>query len=704
MKEHFRVNPGDRIDVCSMRLARVQTLPALLGVASTRWLPPLARLAGDSAVVGWGLKPSGVRAQTLAARSGASLFLLEDGFLRSVGLGVQGDPALSIVLDNTGVYYDATCASRLETMLVDGHDAGMFGDGVSALSDCWERAAQCIDRIVTARLSKYNFSPEVDLAPTEHPRVLVVDQTAGDMSIELGLADAASFERMLDAAVAENPEAEILVKVHPDVIVGKKKGHLLEVARQRRLTLLAESMNPIRLLEQVDRVYVVTSQLGFEALMVGKPVFCFGAPFYAGWGLTDDRVAIPRRGVARTLEEVFAAAYILYPRYVDPATGQRCEIETVIDYLAIQRYWHERNRGRLFCVGFRPWKRQFVRTFLAGPDNQIEFVRSASQARRKGFDADARLVVWGEREPADIRALAHEHGVAIERMEDGFLRSSGLGSDFTAPLSLVVDGRGMYYDPRQPSDLEHLLTTADIDETLCVRARDLRQRIVQLGVSKYNFGPQDELDIAPQPGQRVVLVPGQVEDDISIRLGCPGPCTNRALLETVRAAWPGVYVIYKPHPEVLSGNRKGGVVLNPEEHLWDAVADNVSVDACLAVADEVHTLTSLVGFEALMRQLPVMVYGQPFYAGWGLTEDIYPVQRRQAYRRLTLDELVAATLILYPRYVDPKTNGFTTAEVVVDRLQEQVGRSVLARRLNQPWIVRQARKLWRLAVGVGYAR
>ena len=40
----------------------------------------------------------------------------------------------------------------------------------------------------------------------------------------------------------------------------------------------------------VDAVYVVTSTMGFEALLVGKPVTTFGVPWYAGWGVTDDRV------------------------------------------------------------------------------------------------------------------------------------------------------------------------------------------------------------------------------------------------------------------------------------------------------------------------------------------------------------------------------------------------------------------------------
>src|SRR5690606_7598479 len=100
-------------------------------------------------------------------------------------------------------------------------------------------------------------------------------------------------------------------KTHPDVLAGKKRGYL-EAVTGDRVRLWAKPVPPLDLLDAVDHVYTVTSQLGFEALMAGKPVTCFGAPFYAGWGLTDDRVAMPRRGRTRTVEQVFAAAYLRY--------------------------------------------------------------------------------------------------------------------------------------------------------------------------------------------------------------------------------------------------------------------------------------------------------------------------------------------------------------------------------------------------------
>lgn len=660
------------------------------------------RPARDAVRVGWGRKPSGRRAERLAKRYGVPALRLEDGFIRSVGLGVEGARPLSLIVDDLGIYYDTTRPSRLVEILNGGGDNDPLSD-----PRLIERARHCMQRIAAAGLSKYNHAPDPRGALGRTGRkqlVLVVDQTAGDLSVSLGQAAAKNFRAMYDAALAENPDAEILVKVHPDVIAGRKRGYLGALDKHPRVTMLVADVNPRALLERVDRVYTVTSQLGLEAVLAGKPVSVFGVPFYSGWGLTDDRARTQHAQRCRTALELFAAAYILYPRYLDPVSGQRCELEAVVEHLALQRHWYAQNRGRIYCVGFRPWKHGFVRKFLASPGNDVRFVRSARHARRRGFAADARLLIWGQRERPDVQALAQEFGVRIERMEDGFLRSIGLGSDFVAPLSLVVDRSGIYYDPRQPSDLEQLLAYAEIADAQRARARALRASIIDHGVSKYNFASSDSLPTRHATAKPVILVPGQVEDDVSVLLGCPGPKTNRELLEAVRQARPNGYILFKPHPEVVSGNRKGLVTARRGDRLWDAIVSDASVAECLDFADEVHTLTSLVGFEALLREVPVFTYGQPFYAGWGLTHDLIPLPRRLSKRRVTLEEMVAAVLILYPRYIDSASSEFTTPEAVVERIHEAASSGVPLLQLRQPRAVRQLRRLWRLIVGVQHVR
>jgi capsular polysaccharide export protein len=274
--------------------------------------------------------------------------------------------------------------------------------------------------------------------------------------------------------------------------------------------------------------------------------------------------------------------------------------------------------------------------------------------------AGATLAVWG-RNP-----LAGElpEGVKTLRLEDGFLRSVGLGADLVRPLSWVMDGRGIYYDATAPSDLEHLLQTARYDEAMLARAKVLRQSIVEHGLTKYNVGLAAWR--RPEGAKRVVLVPGQVESDASLAWGAPGLSQNLDLLRTVREANPQAHLVYKPHPDVVAGLRSQGRGEDAAARWCDEVVVDVAMGELLPQVDEVHTLTSLTGFEALLRGKQVVCYGQPFYAGWGLTQDALPAARRT--RRLTLDELVAGVLIGYPTYVSRTTGRFTTPERALEEL------------------------------------
>jgi capsular polysaccharide export protein len=426
---------------------------------------------------------------------------------------------------------------------------------------------------------------------------------------------------------------------------------------------LPHEVNVAAVLERANHVYTCTSDLGFEALLRGKKVTCFGVPFYAGWGLTDDRVMVPRRNTKRSLDELCAATLLVYPRYLHPVTRQRCSAEVMVEHLALQRRMFEANQSDFLCVGFTRWKRPFVRRYLGSPDNQVHFLNG----RRLAATHPAKntvLVRWASRPHDDVLQWANHHRVPVWNMEDGFLRSVGLGSNHTAPGSLVVDQQGIYYDPTRVSGLEHILQSLQFSSEELQLARQLRQQIVEARISKYNPHGERPLQISPQD-RRVIFVPGQVEDDASVLLGGVVVHDNGELLNAVRAHHPTAFILYKPHPDVSSGNRQGDIVPRGEQ-VWDQLVTDVPIDACLAVSHEVHTMTSLVGFEALLRELPVVTYGQPFYAGWGLTSDRAPLERRT--RRLSLDELVAGTLLRYPRYFSWSARSFCTASDMVSEL------------------------------------
>lgn len=616
-------------------VARIATLPTLLDDVD------LVHGHGSEPdiVLAWGRKPSALRAIDWAARRGLPVWTIEDGFLRSIGLG-DAEPPLSLLVDDVGIYFDGSAPSRLEHLVnaADGAEA-------APLIALWR----------ASRASKYNHAREVPDALADG-EVLVIDQTWGDASIRDGLAGPASFTRMLEAALDEHPASTIVLKVHPDVVAGRKRGHFdrLSGGAAARVRVLAGDAHPPGLLERAAAVYTVTSQIGFEALLWNRPLRTFGMPFYAGWGLSTDELPAPARRRPALLAALVEAALLRYPRYIDPETRRRGDAATLLRWIGWQRRQRERFPPQVHAIGFSRWKKPIVRAFLAG--SRVHFARDAH-----GIPADATVAVWGRRATTDLPASAR-----VLRIEDGFLRSVGLGADLVRPLSWVIDAQGLYYDATRRSGLEEVLATTNFSDEMCARARALRARILELGVTKYNVGAASWQ--RPAGVSEVVLVPGQVESDAALLLGSPQVRTNIGLLRAVRAMRPDAYVVYKPHPDVVAQLRRAGT----QEHLADRYCNecvtDAPIDTLLKQVDEVHVMTSLAGFEALLRGRRVVTHGAPFYAGWGLTEDLLQHPRRG--RQLSLEALIAGTLILYPTYVSRTSGHYAQAERALVELAE----------------------------------
>ncbi len=661
------------------------TLAPGRGVAAMRgleaFLPESARIvrasrptAETDSVLGWGFKPTARAARRMAAARGWPYLALEDGFLRSVGLGESGAPAMSLVVDDLGIYYDARTPSRLETLLNE--------DGWET-PDLIARAGALMGRVVGTGLSKTNTGvpmPPTALPFTSRRRVLVVDQTAGDASIAGGLANEAAFPAMLEAARRDEPGAEILVRRHPAVAAGLKRGCLPD-GILHDVEVLDGDWRVADILARMDAVYTVSSLTGFEALMRGLPVRCFGLPFYAGWGATQDEIACERRGPRRSVEAIFAAAYLIYARYRDPITGEPCQAEAAVERLIALRDHSDRNAGLTACFGFAPWKHATARAVLSSPRGRTTFHLTSEAALAAARLGEGRAALWAGGEKAATTVRLDRSPVRTLRLEDGFIRSRGLGSDFRPPVSLVVDDLGVYYDAGRPSRLEAILQNTAFDDALLARAGRLRERLVAAGLSKYNLWRETAAPPAWPSDRFKLLVPGQVEDDKSILKGCGDVRTNIGLLEAARRAHPNAFIIYKPHPDVEAGHRIGAVPKAALGGLADAVAWDMDIDACFSAADGVATMTSLAGFEALMRGKRVFTFGRPFYSGWGLTEDALDNPRRN--RALKLDALIAGALILYLTYLHPISGIPCQPEDVVDYLELQ--RAAPASAGSSPW-------------------
>jgi capsular polysaccharide export protein len=630
----------------------VAAWPHLAGLLGGRRIVP-ARTSpaarGAAAVLGWGNGATGRLADRLARRLGVPALKLEDGFIRSVGLGKDGAPTVSVGIDDEGIYYDATLPSRLERLLASRrwHDRRLIEAG----DRLW--------RLLTEqRLTKFNHLPDRRPPLGSGKRVLLVDQVRGDRSIAATGAHAGTFERMLAAALAERDAASLVVRTHPDVAAGRARGHLAGLARSAGVEVVDGSHNPHALLDIVDEVWTVSSQLGLDGLLRGKKVVCFGTPFYAGWRLTEDRpdaghsATEGRRGVQRSIPELVAATFLLYCRYADPVSRRPIDAFAAAERIADWR------RKRLAAsaqvtvgVGFSRWKRDAAASFLAGDRVGVRFA-SPRRSQQIARSTNARVCAWGRRGGDALESACREAGVPFFRVEDGFIRSVGLGAALTRPGSLVIDGIGLHYDARRPSGIDALLASGRIDQAMRARARRLRNKILEQGMTKYNLEQSAAFDLRARAGaRRVLLVAGQVPGDASLVLGAGDVRSNGDLIGAVREASPGAHVVYKRHPDLVAGHRRWGWAERQLDGLADRVVTQGSMAELSAMADEVHVISSLAGFEALLRGAKVVCWGWPFYAGRGLTDDRVPLP--SARQHCTLDELVAAALILYPSYIDP---------------------------------------------------
>ncbi|WP_319496815.1 beta-3-deoxy-D-manno-oct-2-ulosonic acid transferase [uncultured Cohaesibacter sp.] len=338
-----------------------------------------------------------------------------------------------------------------------------------------------------------------------------------------------------------------------------------------------------------------------------------------------------------------------------------------------QPFWKSRP-AVIYGVGF--WNRKSVRGMLARLPERPRFFWSFESAVSAAQRNGACLFAWTTRLHPEQRDRCETLGIPVVNVEDGFIRSVGLGAAFVPASSLIMDGRGIYYDASRPSDLEWMLEHDEVGADERFRGAALREVLIARGVSKYNVGDDGQSRVSfPAEGHRI-LVPGQVSDDASIKTSHSetldlqsGENPNLQLLRKARERNPDAFILFKPHPDVTSGLRNGAVSQKDMLHYADAVETDVDIIRLINQCDSVETICSLAGFEALLRGKTVVAHGQPFYAGWGLTLDQTPIERRT--RKRTLEELVYLTLIRYPNYVSPVSFLRCSAEEVVSALAER---------------------------------
>ncbi len=651
----------------------------------------------NTTIVGWGYKPTADKARHIAKQKNLPYWALEDGFISWLNHPSQSKPSqrLSYIIDKQGIYYDASKPSGIDFCL-----GFINGEEVDCKKINFDEARieGLKQQLIKLKISKYNQARAdfpiwlEQLKQNKTPIILLVDQTFNDASIEYSGGNERSFKAMFAWGIEklkENSTANIILKVHPDVILGNKKGYLYELLLEakanphlyelvKRIHLLSEDVSPTDLIALSNKVATVSSQLGFEALWQNKSVSCFAWPFYAGRGLTEDLAAgsVPYVRENSTLNKLIHAALILYPIYLHPDTQKECEIEDILNYLQAHFLTRNLKCDRLLIPNVSLWKRSFIPEFIASSSATLTYGKTFN-------DRDTELV-WGMKAPLSD----NEHW----RMEDGFIRSVGLGADLRRPTSLVLDDLGIYYNGKQSSRLEQLLNHYDMNDYEHQRTQKLLALVQQSAITKYNVESVCGDDLsrlkAAANGREVLMITGQYQQDLSMQYGTLDIKSNMALLQLVRSEFPDAFIIYKEHPDVHSGVRPGKLDISDVLEFANEYVANINITSLFNITDRVCTICSLSGFEALMRGIKVNTYGLPFYAGWGLTSDYLPIERRD--RAINLNMLVYASLVLYPRYINWQTRSITAVESVIQQLSLESQQNVL---LKTSWAARQGRKI-----------
>jgi len=285
----------------------------------------------------WGLKKTipGILTDKLADIFNKKKLYIEDGFIRSINLGLSGEPTLSVISDDISLYYDSTIETSFQKFL--NSDFTLTNEQSSDVD-------LAIKLILNNKISKYNNTSidRFEISEKNSKKILLVDQRYGDYSVIKGGADESSFRAMLNYAIVNYPDYEIIIKKHPDSKFDGQESYLssdlIASFKNSNIKVLTDEINPYTLFEEVKKVFVVTSQMGFEALLAGKEVHCFGVPFYCGRGLTFDHLSVPvYMRQPRSLKEIFYTAYFAFTSYYSPTKDERCDIFEVISYILDRR-------------------------------------------------------------------------------------------------------------------------------------------------------------------------------------------------------------------------------------------------------------------------------------------------------------------------------------------------------------------------------
>lgn len=608
----------------------------------------------DCVFVVWGLfQPDDLESYALEHQ--IEVMRMEDGFIRSSGLGANHVLPYSICIDKSGIYFNSRRRCDLENTLLHYN----FDADPELLAE----AEICIGLVKKNKITKYNgFQDPISskiYGKKKGSRILVIGQVEDDQSVVFGCDRPITNNDVVRIAQQENPGAQIIYKVHPDVLAGKRS----ELSNPNDVADLAlivrEPMSLDDALNDVDRVYTISSLAGFEALIRGIPVTTLGAPFYSGWGITDDRQLVERRNRKLTVLQIFAIAYLKYAKYFDPATGKSLTAREVIEKLSYSIVGQSANKEKItssspvLALFGAPYPLEMFNSISNGAEivlveRSIDTEAFKAQWAEKICNEGSVAYIWGGRLPDSIVIMMQNAGVVIYSVTPGVVHKMGLLSPPFAPSAWNIEPYEVEAFNGPDSYLVQILEAGDFlqDDTLLKEAEQLAVKLVAY---------LDSISLAKTPihglrsGVRI-LVLGQPEDHAEVRYQGEKQFNSNDLVVIAHLENPGAEIFYRP--DIANVKRKRPALSNPQlvKDYCSFVSSQESLSTLIKSCDHVFTISHIGGFEAILRGKTVTVFGRPFYSGWGLSEDRQKIERA---RSLNANQLFAGSCLFAAKYIDP---------------------------------------------------
>ena len=605
-------------------------------------------------VAGWGYRPSGIKAKSLALNKNKRYLSLEEGFIAKIPY-LNDNTLISLAVDSVAPYFDTTEKTDLESLLIRIKKEDLPSN-LNFLFEKWKELNP----------KKYlNIEEQfaLDLYPVNSKYVVIIDQISGDASLNEEIVGKRPFKRLLDFIVNNYPEMNVLIKKHPkegsrNFLKSKKSAIAAELKhfKSLKVSFLSANFEIDLLRNQIQEVLVVNSLMGAELLLKGYNVRTFGSPWYSGWGLTEDEGLCERKQKIKKIisrEELFYCAYVQYNKYVHPVTRKKCCFSDILEHLELQKKVINRFPRKLAVLNAQKWKKPYYDKFM-----QFSTLRYISEKDLHTLKREEGLISWGQRFNQSHLDYLRRKGFKVYQCEDGFLRSFGLGCEFTKPFSLSFDDKGLYANPKLGSSLAE-----SISHSLnCAQAKEARLFIKlfrSLKLTKYmSIGSSlsnELLDLLVKNNEkRILLVCGQVSDDVSFLNSDFNLLTFQNLVNQLKKENPHSFLIYRPHPDCFKGIRQGEVDLEGADFI--DIKSNIS--SLIDLSDEVHVVNSLTGVEALMLGKKVVCWGNSWYSGRGLTEDKNSLITKK--EPVSLEQLVYIAYIYNPIYFDYSSNQYTS--------------------------------------------